>query len=214
MGNLTRKCGNLIESVIADTKLQRANLSSSFFEMPKEPNYGPFPQYNVIVEDAPMQEMEELIGKKPRRKYKSSLVSDLERLISEANHEYIRLETLLRNPREIFTNAIPGQEALNSMRTKLNPFSLFQDHEQYIESNIVPFQEITIHPESAVPKDGFSSTEKWPLLDLNRTMDLVELGMLQGLEIYFEKKIDFIVKTVMPKQTTTTPMPRGNMMSN
>lgn len=188
-----------MESAISETKLERANLSS-FFELPKEPNYGPFPQYNIVIEDSSLETITDLIGPKERRKYKSSLESTLRKLLDEAQHELVRLQTVVMNPRKAFKSAIPGMEEINKLRTKLNPFSLFQDHEQYIEPNVAPFQEITVHPESAVPEgsQAFDSGPVMNILDLNKTLDLSELGMLEVAETVLEKKLDFVVRTVLP----------------
>ena len=217
---MTQRYNTLAESLIADVKLERVGFTkdSSFFELPTEPNFGPFPQYNIIVEDSPMENLGDIIGPKDRRKYKSNLEVVLTNLLAEANHEYTRLQTVVMNPRRLFDTDIPGREAINTLRTKMNPFSLaqqsdyptipgknaiFQDHEQFIEENILPFQEITVHPESAVPEGSQAYDSKSPmnLLDINGTADYFEMGLLLVDETIQEKRLSFCASYLVPKPT-------------
>ena len=148
-----------------------------------------------------MEKIVDHVTPKERRKFQSSFESILTRMLDEAGHDLARLTTILVNPRRMSTEAVPGAELLKRMATKVvSPGSLFQDHEQYIEDNVMPFQEITIHPESAVPEgsQAFDTKSVMKTLDLNKTMDGVELGLLLADEVVMEKKLKLMARLLMP----------------
>jgi hypothetical protein len=177
---------DLQQTVINRVKLSRPGVFSSFGETFREPNFGPFPQYNIEIEDVPIEE--QLRSLPPERRYESSTRSTLVRLLENSTNELVRLQTVVQNPRS---------KKNSSPKWALVKGSFFQDHEQYIEDNPPPFQEIIIHPESVVPDGGNApltpaTLSKTQILNLNATADNLELTALMAQEVAMMKTLSAI----------------------
>jgi hypothetical protein len=110
------------------------------------------------------------------------------RLLENSTNELVRLQTVVQNPRS---------KKNSSPKWALVKGSFFQDHEQYIEDNPPPFQEIIIHPESVVPDGGNApltpaTLSKTQILNLNATADNLELTALMAQEVAMMKTLSAI----------------------
>jgi hypothetical protein len=194
LGNRTSK---IVDAAIARAKLVRSGLiPSSFlaFDMiGSEPNYGPFPQYNVLFEDQPIDDFYEAQRRQREPKYKSEISTDLDMMLSRTQELYERLRTALKGP--MTSLSVSSQILLNAKQSHASSF--YEDHEQFIENNPSPFQEITIHAESAIPTGGDApAMPRWAfkLLDLNRTADATTYTLLDAEERLLLKKLSPIYK--------------------
>ena len=174
-------------------KLSRRGFISSLGERFSEPNIGPYPQYNIIVEDEPIEKFV-AHASHPKRRYKSGIRSELVRMLEKSKTDLVRLQTVLENPRSKQAGA--PLAGLSKWKHALkSPGSLIQDHEQFIEDNESPYQEIHVHPESVVPEGGDAPIKKRPrlaFLNLNRTVEDMELKLLGTVEDALLKKLETI----------------------
>ena len=177
----------IVEAAISRTKLVRSGfIPSSFvsFGMTgSEPNYGPFPQYNIMFEDQPIEDFYGALVRQRIPNYKSSITGDLENILARTRGLYERLRTAVQGP----------VAAKNSKAFSASSF--YEDHEQFIENNPVPFQEITVHAESAVPAGGDApamARSAFKLLDLNRSIDDMTYKLLDTEEKLLIKQLKSI----------------------
>ena len=191
MIHLANKIESLIEAAIARAKLvRRGFIPSSFltFGMTgSEPNYGPFPQYNILFEDQPIDDFYESLVRQRTSKYKSMITGDLDAILSRTSRMYERLRTAVQGPL--------GSKPFAKTSSQSAASSFYEDHEQFIENNPVPFQEITIHAESAVPAGGDAPAmprAAFKLLDLNRTIDDMTYKLLETEEQVLIKQLEAI----------------------
>lgn len=178
---------------INDLKLGRKGFVISFMEAPfSEPNIGPFPQYNIIFEDEPVEEL--LIRSSGNaRKYKSPTRDRLVSLLNHSVSQLVRSQSLFLNPRT---------ESRKSLLNKVKAAgaSFLQDYEQFVESNVAPFQEIFIKAESVAPRGGDAPVvppSKPRILDVNRTAEMLELKALWVEEKSLLKQLQKIAKKVV-----------------
>jgi hypothetical protein len=169
-------------------KLGRPNVFTSFAQTFSEPNIGPFPQFNIEIEDVPIDQ--EMPSSAPTRRYRSLLKSALVKLLESSTNDLIRLQTVVDNPRSRKATHVRWAPVISS---------LFQDHEQYIEENPPPFQQIIIHPESFVPEGGNapltpSALSRTQILNLNATVDSLQLNALMVQEVAMMKALAALVK--------------------
>ena len=209
MRNMTTYFDQLVESMIKRVKLSREGIiPTSFASLNTEPNIGPFPQYNIIVEDQPIEDVIEKQEHVSPRKFTSPIREELAQLLGKAKHDYNRVRTALENPRISQATKSFATEIKDSI-LKMQPSSFYEDHEQYIEKNTVPFQEITIHPESLVPEGGNAPVKLFgrgssPLLNLNRTSESITLTLLESAELVMLKILETMDKAT--RQQTTKPI--------
>jgi hypothetical protein len=189
---ITKVCGrlnNATQRAYDLVKLGRTGLFPSFLEAPMiEPNIGPFPQYNIIFEDEPMEDLIATLHRTPRT-YKSSLREKLVKELDRANKALIETRSVLVNPR---TQA--GKSTLNKLRAGM---SLLQDYEQFVEDNNTPFQEIFIKAASDTPVGGdvdLLSLGNPKVLDINRTAELLILQTLEVQEALMLNELQKIAK--------------------
>lgn len=188
MRNMTGYSQNLVELMINRLTLQRKSLlPTSFGQILSEPNIGPFPQYNIIMEDTPIEDLISSLERPPRRHVNTAHIrSELERMLVKSKDNYRRLTRALDSP------------SLRAKKSLMNLFSSFyQQNSQYTEDNVVPFQEITIHPESATPRGGdapvvFRGRPAFQILDLNKTKDDITLKLMEAEELRMVKRLEKI----------------------
>ena len=172
--DLDKRIKRLADKAVAVMKLGRMRLVPSFLQkaLIVEPNIGPFPQYNIIVEDESMDDYVTSVSSQTKRKYHSSARRKLVELLQNSTNDLVRIQTLLLNPRT--------QKAASLIWKKIGS-SFMQDHEQFVEDNAAPYQEIIVHPESRVPRGGdapISASGAIKLLDLDRTAEMMQLRLL------------------------------------
>ncbi len=184
---------NLTEVAINDLKLGRKGFVSSLLEAPfSEPNIGPFPQYNIIFEDEPVEEL--ITGNRGNgRKYRSQTRERLIGLLENSTTQLIRSQSLFLNPRT---------ESRKSLMNKVKAAgaSFLQDYEQFVESNVVPYQEVFIKTESVAPTGGDAPVVpamKPRILDVNRTAEMMELKALGAEEKLLLKQVQRIAKKLV-----------------
>jgi hypothetical protein len=202
LSRLMKRTGSLVQSVINRSKLIKRNLiPSSFLSGPpslaREPNYGPFPQYNILFEDEPISDFYDSKIRNTPSHYKSGTTSGLLQMLQKSKSLYERLRTAIQDPATAQKNKGFMSSAKDAMINTM-PSSFYEDHEQFIEKNIVPFQEITIHEESAVPEGGSAPVmppDLSQLLDLNRTMDKMAFKLLETEERVLLKQVDKILRS-------------------
>jgi hypothetical protein len=189
---LANRTQRIVNATIARAKLVRSGfIPSSFLSFDltgSEPNYGPFPQYNILFEDQPIDDFYEAQTRQREPKFKSRISRDLDIMLSSTQQLYERLRTAIKGP--ITASRIASQ--LSSFAKKSLVSSFYEDHEQFIENNPAPFQEITIHAESAIPAGGDApAMPRWasPLLDLNRTADGMTYKLLEAEEQLLLKQL-------------------------
>lgn len=184
--NMTTYSQQLVESMINRAKLQRSKIIpvSAFLDTGSEPNLGPFPQYNIIIEDEPIEDVIESMERPPRRHVKTApLVDTLQKTLSTSQENLRRLKAALEGPQIVGgTSSIFGSS------------SFYQENSQFVEDNVVPFQEVTIHPESAVPPGGDApvptfARPAFKVLDLNRTRDQLTMKAMLVEETRLLKKL-------------------------
>jgi hypothetical protein len=186
---------NVTRRVEDKLKLGRLGLVSSYLEgLFSEPNTGPFPQYNVLFEDEPIDEFASQAAK-TTRKYQSAAHDHLARLLRNSTKELIKLEKWLYNPRTL---------AAKSIISKASASSFLQDYEQFVPENTAPYQEIVIHEQSR-PVDGgdapVTPRSSPRYLDVNRTSDLIELKLLAAEEIRMLKQLERLAGS-LPRPST------------
>lgn len=194
LGNSLKKLkgilDNVTESAIVDVKLARKNYVSSFIQAPMtEPNTGPFPQYNIIFEDVPV---EALMLSGHSRKYKSRIRNQLVELLNSSTKQLARSQSLFQNPRTESQSSLMNQAKA--------AVSFLQDYEQFVEENSAPFQEIFIKAESLAPTGGDAPVippVKPRILDVNRTAELLELKALQVEEKVMLKSLQSIASKIL-----------------
>ena len=177
-------------------KLARLGLVSAYLEgVFSEPNTGPFPQYNVLFEDEPIEVLASQIAK-PARKYQSNAHNVLAGLLRNSTQELIELEHLLQNPRTLAAKSV-----INKL---LGRTSFLQDYEQFVPENDAPYQEIVIHEQSRPVEGGDAPvTSRTPpkYLDVNRTSDMIELNLLAAEEKRMLKQLEKLAKS-LPRLST------------
>lgn len=182
---MTTYSQELVEMMLNRAKLQRAKLIpvSSFVDTGKESNYGPFPQYNIIMEDEPIEELVESMERPGRRHVQTGpLVAELKQILAKSKDNLSRLKMALEGPQIVGSRSMFGSS------------SFYQEHSQFVEDNVIPFQEVTIHPESSAPPGGdapvvaFGRTE-FKILDLNRTKDQLTLKTMLAEEKRLLKRL-------------------------
>jgi hypothetical protein len=183
---LAKKTQRSVESAIDRSKLvRRGYIPSSFLTFGRsgsEPNYGPFPQYNIIFEDEPIDDYFDSISRQKRPRYRSRISKDLDEILKKTGQLYERLRTAVSGP--LVSNPMKSKSTSSFANNSLVS-SFYEDHEQFIERNTLPFQEITIHAESAVPAGGDAPAmpkAAMRLLDLNRTVDRMTDKLLEAEE--------------------------------
>jgi hypothetical protein len=113
-------------------------------------------------------------------------------MLQESQSLYERLRTAVMDP----VNAKKMKRKISATKQAVlgrSPSSFYEDHEQFIERNTNPFQEITIHEESVVPEGGnapVKQTGPVMLLDLNRTADAIAFQLLEKGEKSLLKDLD------------------------
>lgn len=179
--------GKLSKFVIDKIKLQRFPRISSFLQgvslTGQEPNIGPFPQYNIIVEDEPIEDVIDRLSKH-KRHYKSGIRDELVVMLNNATADLIRITAHIDNPRRKQMSSASGRV---SGALGATAESLLQAHEQFVENNPAPYQVITVHPESLTPEGGDAPVmpqlqSPFKILDLNNTMDTMTLEILDKAE--------------------------------
>ena len=174
--------GELSKFVIDKIKLQRFPRISSLLQgvslTGQEPNIGPFPQYNIIVEDEPIEDVIDRLSKH-KRHYKSGIRDELVAMLNNATADLIRITAHIENPRRKQMSSASGRLATAQ--------SLLQAHEQFVENNPAPYQVITVHPESLTPEGGDAPVmpqlkSPFKILNLNNTMDTMTLEILDKAE--------------------------------
>ncbi len=182
---LSKVTQHVIDKVI----LGRMGIVSSLVQMPlTEPNTGPFPQFNINFEDEPMEAVMAEMSK-PKRKYKSWIRDDLVSLLTNSTQDLVRLQQYVKNPR-----TVASKSTLNKLKAAA---SFLQDYEQFVQVNQAPFQEISVHAESITPPGGDAPIvpRMAPiLLDVNRTMNMMELKLLKEEEKQLLKRLKKIAK--------------------
>lgn len=186
--NLESQILGLERMVVNKVKLGRKAVFSSFGELFTEPNIGPFPQFNIQIEDVPIDE--QLRSTPVERLYKSPTRSALVQMLKKSTNDLIRLQTIVENPRTKKQSSPKWSKMFSSF---------FQDHEQYIEENPPPFQQIVIHPESVVPDGGNAPLtpgflSRTQILNLNATLDDLELKALMTQELVMIKALSLLTK--------------------
>ncbi len=195
--NMTTYSQELVEMMINRVKLIRSKVipASSFGQSMSEPNLGPFPQYNIIMEDEPIEEVIDSMERPARRHVKTGpIVEELKKILATSKDNLMRLQNALQGPLTV------GAASLTSRL--FGGSSFYQDHSQFVEDNVVPFQEVTIHPESAAPRGGDAPVvafgrKIFQILDLNRTKDMmVSKGLLAEETRILQKlkQVDAIIR--------------------
>jgi hypothetical protein len=201
---LENEIERLVGLVVNKTKLKRAGYIPSFlqtkgFSVGNEPNMGPYPQYNFIFEDEPFEDVVDHLSK-PRRHYKSNIRDELVRMLGKSTHDLTHIQTVMLNPRTLQTETPLYKQSRKKYRPD-SPQSLLQDHEQFIEDNPSPYQEITVHAESLAPEGGNAPVMPRPpynFLHLNRTAETMELTLLSTEENSLLKQLEDIAKRIKP----------------
>jgi hypothetical protein len=177
ISRVSRLLDNATTIAIDMAKLGRTGLFSSLLQAPMgEPNIGPFPQYNIIFEDEPIDELLSSTGGM-NRKYQSAHRKHLVDLLNRSVKQLARTQAILLNPRSQTEKSV-----LNQARAAT---SFLQDYEQFVEHNVAPYQQIFIKEEAATPVGGDApiiSLAKPRILDVNRTAEILELKALEAEE--------------------------------
>ena len=191
----------LVTTVINKNKLKRNGWIPSFLQtkgsIGTEPNIGPFPQFNFVIEDEPIEDVADHLRRK-RRHYKSRIHDELVSRLDKATQDLTRLETVLHNPRTLQAGSA-SYKLLKMMVNKPNPESLLQDYEQFVEANAPPYQEIHIHPESLAPEGGDAPIlprDPYRFMNLNSTTDTLALTLMSAEEKTLLTQLETIAKGI------------------